>query len=432
MIKGKLQIELKDEKTGRIERHEEENMVTNAVANLLGLGAISCYYTNMLKELIPISQKALGGIFLFDGALEEDADNTHFPMDVHLTGCAGRVANGSSKLIGSFNAAESGRTDTGYTSVWDFSTSQANGTIAALSLTNYKCGENPFHNTVYMESSISLNKSYITIGNDPVKGIGYFYYEGKIYEKRIFSNIIRVNSPDFGEEKVVFDFEFTNPSYSYWTVINGYDGYIYAIYCRGNSEPKDTTVRVRRVKISDYSFTEESEIVFTLEKITCQSTGALNFYLDSRYAVSKGYLYVGSYDYKSLYKVNLSNTADVKALTFDDARVTYIYPKFNGGLYARFEWDGLSTTGSKTTFYSPGWIYPDDKYRYKEDYTQSMYNTYYYTALEGEKLNIFPTQANSLYYAYVRNYLGTICNLSSPVVKTSAQSMKITYTLTDV
>ena len=61
-----------------------------------------------------------------------------------------------------------------------------------------------------------------------------------------------------------------------------------------------------------------------------------------------------------------------------------------------------------------------------------MNSTFYYTALEGEKLNIFPTQANTLFYAYVRNYLGTICNLSSPVVKTSAQSMKITYTLTDV
>ena len=291
MIKGKLQIELKDEKTGRIERHEEENMVTNAVTNLLGLGANAAPGYNLLQELLPISQKALGGIFLFDGTLSEDADNVHFPMDVHLTGSAGKVANGSSKIIGSFNAAESGRTDTGYTNVWDFSTSQANGTIASLALTNYKCGENPFYNTSCIQGSISLSTSYHVVGNDPVKGVIYLYQSGKIFEKRLYTNLIRVNSPDFGEEKVVFDFEFTNPSYSYWVVMNGYDGYVYAINCEGHSNEKDTPIRIRRVKISDYSFDEEPELVFTVEKVTCQSARALSHYLDSYFAVSKGYLY---------------------------------------------------------------------------------------------------------------------------------------------
>jgi hypothetical protein len=31
----------------------------------------------------------------------------------------------------------------------------------------------------------------------------------------------------------------------------------------------------------------------------------------------------------------------------------------------------------------------------------------------------------------VPNYLGTICNLSNPVVKTAAASLKVIYTLTD-
>ena len=432
MIKGKLQIELKDEKTGRIERHEEENMVTNAVANLLGLGANAAPGYNLLQELLPISQKALGGIFLFDGTLSEDADNVHFPMDVHLTGSAGKIANGSSKIIGSFNAAESGRTDTGYTNVWDFSTSQANGTIASLALTNYKCGENPFYNTTCLQGNISLSTSYHVVGNDPDKGIVYLYQSGKIFEKRLYTNLIRVNSPEFGEEKVVFDFGFTNPSYSYWVVMNGYDGYVYAINCEGHSNEKDTPIRIRRVKISDYSFDEEPELVFTVEKVTCQSARALNYYLDSYFAVSKGYLYFTSYDYKTVYKIDLSNTADVKALTFEDKRVAYIFPRYNGGLHARFDWDGLTASGSKTVYYSPGYIYPDGKYRYLEDSTSGYNYGSYYASFEGEKLNQFPIYSSTLYYAYTRNYLGTICNLSSPVVKTSAQSMKITYTLTDV
>ena len=58
--------------------------------------------------------------------------------------------------------------------------------------------------------------------------------------------------------------------------------------------------------------------------------------------------------------------------------------------------------------------------------------TRYIRILEGDILNMAKTYRTSFYYSYSRLYLGTICNLSSPVVKTSAQSMKITYTLTDV
>jgi hypothetical protein len=34
--------------------------------------------------------------------------------------------------------------------------------------------------------------------------------------------------------------------------------------------------------------------------------------------------------------------------------------------------------------------------------------------------------------SWAANYLGTINNLSSPITKTAAQTMKIIYTLTDV
>lgn len=37
MLKGHLQIELKDEKTKKVQVYEQDNMVTNAVASLLGL-----------------------------------------------------------------------------------------------------------------------------------------------------------------------------------------------------------------------------------------------------------------------------------------------------------------------------------------------------------------------------------------------------------
>ena len=135
MLKGHLQIDLHNEITGEDKRIEQDNMVTNALGYLLGLAAnAGGKGTNMFDDLLPAATKALGGLFLFDGTLTEDVNNVHFPMSVHLTGHAGQSANTASKLGGSINTAESGRTDTGYVNVWDFSTSQANGTIASLAL----------------------------------------------------------------------------------------------------------------------------------------------------------------------------------------------------------------------------------------------------------------------------------------------------------
>ena len=80
MLKGHLQIELKDEKTKKVQVYEQDNMVTNAVASLLGIASNVSPYNNMMQSLIPIAKRALGGLFLFDGNLEEDPDNIHFPF----------------------------------------------------------------------------------------------------------------------------------------------------------------------------------------------------------------------------------------------------------------------------------------------------------------------------------------------------------------
>ena len=88
MMKGHVKIELFDHKTGKLKKIERENMLTNALAYRAGidsndtLGLYSSEYS-----IMPLGTKGLGGLYLFDGPLTEDADNVHFPMDVHLTGC---------------------------------------------------------------------------------------------------------------------------------------------------------------------------------------------------------------------------------------------------------------------------------------------------------------------------------------------------------
>lgn len=67
MLKGHLQIELKNEETGEVETHEQTNMVTNAIANVLGIGANAEYSssTSLITYMLPVSKRGLGGVFLF-------------------------------------------------------------------------------------------------------------------------------------------------------------------------------------------------------------------------------------------------------------------------------------------------------------------------------------------------------------------------------
>ncbi|MGN0363705.1 MAG: hypothetical protein ACI4ET_12780, partial [Bilifractor sp.] len=122
MIKGKTKIVLTDVNTGKQEVHEDTNMVTNAVKYLMNMEMGN--NANPEEYVMPVSTNALGGLLLFDGTLKEDADNVHFPSSdqAHLVGYAGQETNTYDKMAGSINSAESGRSDTGYTNVWDFGT----------------------------------------------------------------------------------------------------------------------------------------------------------------------------------------------------------------------------------------------------------------------------------------------------------------------
>lgn len=439
MVKGHIQIKLKDEITGKVETHDQDNMVTDAAAYILGLLANMAAKNNnsIMGEALPVAKKALGGIFLFDGALEENAQNVHFPMNVHLTGHAGQDANTENKMAGSINSAESGPTDTGFTTVWDFSTSQANGTIAALALTSYRAGANPFTRGQYNSSTYQVDRRYYGVGFDENKQVEYLYaYEkGKIYKKQSFGAIITAGSPHLGSEEEVFDFAFTDPSVNSWSVVNGYDGYVYAINMKSLSSKGTVNVRIRKVKIDDGSFKEEAEQTFPVANVTSSGSSRISNYGNAYTVICRGYLYFVSYDNTTIYQVNLANTVDVKEFKFGEKKVPYIFPAYNGGLVGLFSWSIKTSTGASQTIYTPGYIYPDGKYCCREESTGSSSDLYDYISYETDQLKRImscTSNGNYMYLALASNYLGTICNLSSPVIKTSAQSMKITYTLTDV
>ena len=142
-IKGHSIIELTD-KTGKVERFEDDNMVTNALQlylNDLGMYNISPIHMDAVRQsLIP---SLLGGLLIFDDNITENAANVICPSGVKMigNGAYGVTSNDDVTEMGSYNSAESGwMSDGQYKQVWDFTTTQANGNINCLCLTSANHG----------------------------------------------------------------------------------------------------------------------------------------------------------------------------------------------------------------------------------------------------------------------------------------------------
>ena len=463
MIKGHVAIELHNHKTGLRDRIEGDNMVTNAL-NYAIPNVIGANYS--ADNIMPICQKALGSVMLFDGILTEDKNNIFFPSEAHLVASANRNLNTTDSDRGSLNTAETYKTDTGYQSVWDFSTSQANGTIKSLALTLNSYSRNsdsaiaynfvsPFTRYGIKDDDGSTSFSPYPLCYDADNQMLYYisaskggiqsYQEEdgdgkKVTKYRTECHVIKTYVPtsqfkladksdnrELGEEVATFYLE-SGTSYVdlRGAIRNGYDGYAYMCTPAGTKGD----VEIYKLKISDYSFELSEPINFT-----CKSTKMYNYWGYS--TVSKGYAYIISLEKKSLYIVNLANPVDVSESVLPNDLTIYdsLMALKNGGV-------AFSTrkriSGTSDDEYREAICYPDGKIivsKYYRTGISQSYPIFYPPRLFADNLMTFGSYAYSGYLsrgALVNNYLGTIYNLPQPIVKTAASSMKVVYTLTDI
>ena len=150
-LKGTMVMELTDAQTGEVETVTEENMITNAVNNILGMNPMGVFYSeeNLADVLawngtmLPICPNMVGGILLFSRTLEEDADIMYADSDNLPVAYASNNVNSTANMArGSLNLTESKALENGYKFVWEFTPSQGNGTIAAVALTSAQGGQN--------------------------------------------------------------------------------------------------------------------------------------------------------------------------------------------------------------------------------------------------------------------------------------------------
>ena len=132
-LKGHAKITLTDVLTGEQEVHEEDNIITNAVASILSqnFSGVADF-----SRILPL-KKCYSGCLLFQNEIQATADNYNIPSETTnpcKANAGTEAAATQSDTRGNPNAAESEETDTSLKQVWDWPTSAGNGTIRTVCL----------------------------------------------------------------------------------------------------------------------------------------------------------------------------------------------------------------------------------------------------------------------------------------------------------
>lgn len=412
MLKGKTVIELTDVKTGQVERYEDENIVTNALQEYMEALCLM-FSADNCDQYLPIYKNALGGIRLYETALEESVTNVLMPSvgQSKTVGYASyTVKTNADARRGNLNQQETTVLDNGVQLVWDFATSEANGTIACMCLTPKENGVDvcsPTGGSIYFLDSIIGMYSNI-FGIDEENGWLYTHNGAKAVKCKLMPNNIGLQKEGlfkpFEIVEVLGEWVFNNTPYNYYRLLDA--NTIYLI--RGINT---TSLIEYRINLQTG---EKTEIAYTIQNASFNS---------GKYSYRFGnYTLFPHSGGKKMYKVNLSNISDVtlidmpELVTSENYRNNYVVFRLQNGdaMYGNAIIDVAS--GSYDTMFSQ----PNHS---TSSPCVAKYKGYKFLGIDPSGYN------RSTYLQADAERLMTINNLQTPVTKTADKTMKITYTL---
>jgi len=461
-LKGTMVLELTDVNTSEVETVTEENMITNAVNNILGTNPMGIFYAATGEyddavlwngTLLPICPNMIGGILLFSNTLEENADNVYqYSANMPVAYASNNVNSTANLARGSMNLSESKALDNGYKFVWEFTPSQGNGTIAAVALTSALGGQNGFGSLVG-DASAFLQLKAADIGNVPKANQLVLFEAVEVdFEKNLMYSITFKNSAvtvkkvripvfDIGlneklddstytvlEEQAVqtSTFLFLGDYTLYGEFFDGKDGFWYGFSNQGNSSGNANIVWVKISK-TDYSMMEGEWTLSNAKLMDVGNRDEENTYPERvvKSCMRGGYLYVPAYNKKGIYKINVSNPADVALIEFGftskwkplcDTGSCELYMTLVGDIIVAGDFQVLA---DDTIVHTQGSV------RLKNAATPLFQYQHFLLGWGGSYGNEYRTMY------LLTPYLASINNLSSAVMKTVDKTMKITYTLTE-
>lgn len=510
MLKGLAEIELRDERTGETAYVRHENMLTNGLSIALtpqigrytyptgyqgGSGAPTTDERKMQNNR-SVMDHLLGGVFLFGETLQENAGNLALPLGNALIGKGAHNAySGVDTRRGSYNEKESGlQADGSFRHVWDFATSQANGTIRALALTTHAGGIEGDGTREWNSAQTAENMPvYTALNAGPSSSLAYIKYpdgmEGSCFlfasyaKNRIYAiknqyeityntsgsypDLYFKNSGKLHVMEYGFPLSKISPFYdgynlyreqeheievpeAYITHLGTVSGRLYTcvsdsyvyLYSGGINYQKGQDVKILRVKKD----TLEADVV------SFPNVAGTYFYFSGGMNNMPGSLWLtdthayvtvvetgedNSY-HSYLYRVNLADGTDAARaeLTDMDGNSTNASFVFFG-CRGKHIIMGLRAGGGSTYSYYPVLLDPSTlgtAYLNAGNINASTGSIFHYEKLtEGLYLNVGSSTTGNFSFTPAIDpcMLMTVNNLSAPVEKTAAQSMKVTYTITE-
>lgn len=404
-LHGHVRVETRDRWTGRVvDSQEKDNLVTNALLRTL-MASVWC--SQGLPVLwFPIQSNLLGGLLLFDNTITEAATNIAIPSSAKLVAYATQISDTTSAYSGSYNTVESVQLSNGFTSVWDFLTSQANGTISAIGRTSHLFGSGPTNysaNYSLGKTSADTITSYNTLGYDETNKYLYFVPTGSgsigglSYTS---SSILRVKT-DFSKISLDGGMPPASKATLIKTVTSS-DGSSYGrVYAYDKYDNNFCYINGSTIHLIAMDGTHTTKTV----------TGVSG----TQFAVTENYYWTHSN--KTVYRISKTNVANVD--TYTTPAVCVLWPYENDIVFAYPQ-------NSNQWFCV---LYPDGTLKQFQPASNLALGTDSFRVV-GPYCSNNGTSSPTANYIETK-YLGTIANLDSPVTKTSSQTMKITYTLTE-
>lgn len=470
MLKGKTTFELTDVNTGEVEIIEDSNMITNGLQEFLRTyGYFGCdILSDDTVRTNSLWVNFLGGLFLFDTALDEDVNNTFMPAGVKMIGNGSKDVSNSGAVteLGSYNTTESGlQSDGSIKFVYDFSTQQANGTIACACLTSKVGGYIGMGNdsNMYSNNSYVLN-AYISdgdhycysgingAGNDPNHILYPVYSENAIYftnpyninyssayssqhwsvTKKIqilkvragFTSVGIKSRRDLRNIVATYDvnipqniLDYMGTSKNYISISRDSERNVYVIFNKSSLDTINAGAFCWIMKI-------DKDMNATAYKFTNNVGKSLK--LESIYITFDGdYLWTCAYDsgVYLLYGIKYSDSTQIIETGTTTSGLPILYPV------------GKNLIGIHDANYGYSPIVYDVVNRTHRQANGAMqYKTLIipFADKKGVYLRAFINN-NPIRLQVMKDprYLATINNLSEPVVKTSSKTMKVTYTITE-
>lgn len=462
MLKGLMKIEMTDVHTGETETVLEQNMVTNALTNIFKPMGLDKSPSKLLTGMNPYYQNVLGGLLLFDSEIEENVNNLFPPSGVNLIGCAayGVQNNTTGTLRGGFNQTESelNMTDRYMKYVYDFTTSQANGTIACVCLTHKNGGytsyggkDAPFGNnyglgmqvcdgqlqyvyTNYTGASTGDKYSGLSIGttecifliNMDEDVVYYFRIDNAkkitIRKRRAYMKSVSVLENPYNQKPLVDSFELEELKTEMPTSYISYnfdpsDNCLYIVSCANYYVDGNATFVITKVNFSTWKVTQYTMTNTTSERINLG--GMRTSYCHRGYIIFRGYN-----NSNHIFKMEIGNSANVEQLKF--VGFTSVTGTFALGINGRIYIEGYSSS----TYYLYV-INLDTNEILRVEASRIIGGSNYpcYTPVLNEPMLWYASYGNwsTIGYFIMSNYLATINNLSEPVTKTADKTMKVTY-----